>query len=176
MTKNLPLHPELNALVTLAFLTEPTVHVTNVAYSNTAYKSVDYILHILGHTPPPSGEYPTYKADHRKGELVHAEAFMTHVKQANPTLTFVDHGKDPRIDHIFADDPALVGKHQNQTERNFPWLLEFSAGVPPSERLIEAKQASWTAFAVVLPTQKSPPNSSPPPTDLIPGDSKPAAR
>ena len=76
---------------------------------------------------------------------------MTHVKQANPTLTFVDHGKDPRINRILADDPALIGKHQDQIELSFPWLLEFSASVLPSERLIEAKQASWTAFAVYIP-------------------------
>ena len=45
--QSLLLHPDLNALVTLAFLTKPTLHVTNVAYSDTAYKSVDYILHVL---------------------------------------------------------------------------------------------------------------------------------
>ena len=76
---------------------------------------------------------------------------MTHVKQANPTLNFVDHGEDPRIDYILADDPALVRKHQYQTELDFPWLLEFSANVLPGERLIEAQQASWMAFAVYIP-------------------------
>ena len=151
MTQNLPLHPDLNALVTLAFLSEPTLQVTNVAYGNTAYRRVNYILHVLGHTPPPAGKYPPYKADRRKGQLVHGEAFMTHVKHVNPTLTFVDQGSDPHLDRILADDPALVGKHHNQTELNFPWLLEFSADVLPSDWLIEPKQAPWTAFAVYIP-------------------------
>ena len=94
-TRILPLHPELNELVSLAFLTSPTIHITNCTYSDTAFRSVDYILHILGQTPPPYNAYPPYKADHRKGELVYAEAFMTHVKATNPTLKFVDHGRDP---------------------------------------------------------------------------------
>ena len=76
---------------------------------------------------------------------------MTHVKQANPTLNFVDHGEDPRIDYILANNPALVGKHQHQTELDSPWLLEFSADILTGERLIEAQQASWTAFAVFIP-------------------------
>ena len=48
---------------------------------------------------------------------------MNHVKAANPTIMFIDHGSAPRLNHLIADDPTLVGTHNNQTELNYPWLL-----------------------------------------------------
>ena len=151
-TQQLALHPQLNDLVTRAFGRVASLHVTNVEYSNTAHRSVEYILHLLGHKNPTADTYPPYKAAHQAGQLVHAKAFMTHVRDANPTITFVDHGSTPTIGNILANDPARVGTHNNQTELKFPWLLEFSADVLPSERLINPEQASWTAFAVYIPT------------------------
>ena len=100
------------------------------------------ILQLLGQTTQPYDLYPPYKADHRKGELIHAAAFMTHVKAANLTLKFVDHGREPRLNHIIADDPTLVGAYLNQTELDFPWLLEFSTNILAGEKLIKQHQAS----------------------------------
>ena len=150
-TQQLAVHPHLKDLVTRAFGRAASLHVTTIEYSNTAHRSVEYILHLLGHETPPADTYPPYKADHQAGQLVHAKAFMTHVRGANPTITFVDHGSTPTLGNILANDPSRVGTHDNQTELNFPWLLEFSADVLPSERLINQGQVSWAAFAVYIP-------------------------
>ena len=76
---------------------------------------------------------------------------MTHVKDANPTVIFIDHGITPRLDHLIANEPTLVGTHKNQTELNYPWLLEFAADTFICEMVTNPTHTAWTAFAVYIP-------------------------
>ena len=76
---------------------------------------------------------------------------MAHVKDANPTVMFIDHGSAPRLDHLIADDPALVRMDNNQTELNYPWLLEFTVNTFICEKLAYPTHTAWTAFAVYIP-------------------------